>query len=162
MTPEITSLYVHNYVQRGLAAMPDVLESLLFGLPPESLDARPDPDRFTLREVMAHLADWETVWQPRLHAMLTEENPAFPLTNIGERASEKNYAAGDLGHSLTVFRARRADLVRLISGIPDADLLRTGNYASLQTVTVAEITGFILGHDGYHLQQITDFRRMLV
>ena len=162
MTPETTILCIRNYVRRGLAAMPDVLEALLSDLPDVALDTRPDPDRFTLRETMAHLADWETVWQFRLSTMQNQNNPILPSPDINQRAKEKNYAQTELHEQVDLFRTRRAALLEMLDALPDADLFRTGQHAALQTITIAELAGFIWGHDGYHLQQITDFRRILL
>lgn len=55
--------FTRKYLVGALDGAPDVFESLLAGLTDAEIDRRPDPDRFTLREMMAHLADWSrSIW----------------------------------------------------------------------------------------------------
>ena len=69
---------IRTYLLRGLETTPDLLDRLLDDVTdPAVYDRRPDPERFTLREVLAHLADWEVVFQQRLRQTLTEDNPTL-------------------------------------------------------------------------------------
>ena len=52
-----------HYLLLDLESAPDVLARLLADMSdPAVYDRTPDPDRFTLREMVAHLADWEAVF----------------------------------------------------------------------------------------------------
>ena len=63
------------YLLLDLESAPDVLARLLADTSePAVYDRRPDPDRFTLREMVAHLADWEAVFLDRLSKTRDEEN----------------------------------------------------------------------------------------
>src|SRR5437879_4197786 len=57
-------VFARKYVLAGLTGSPDVLEALLKDVGPNdpAWDKRPDPERFTIREVLAHLADWEGIF----------------------------------------------------------------------------------------------------
>ena len=161
MTPEATHRYVNRYVKLGLAAMPDVLETLLVGSTPQELDARPDPDRFTLREAIAHVADWEAVWLQRMQRIQAEENPLLPSYDEGQWAIDHHYAQSNLTEQLAKFRTGRAALVALLETVPENEWGRTGQHGQLGSLTFAELASLVLGHDGYHLQQVVHFRRQL-
>ena len=149
---------VYRYVKVGLAAMPDVFESLLAGITPETLDARPDPERFTLREAVAHLADWEGVWLDRMQKIQAEERPYLPSYDEGQWAIDHDYAHSDFAYQLAKFRSGRTALVAFLEALPDTAWSRTGQHGDLGSLTLAELAGIVLGHDGYHLQQVVHFR----
>ena len=69
--------YIRNYLLAGLAATPDILDALLKDAADDSplWDARPDLERFTIREALAHLADWEPIWQARIIRIRDEDSP---------------------------------------------------------------------------------------
>ena len=51
---------IHLYLLLDLESAPEALARLLADVTdPAAWDRRPDPDRFTLREMVAHLADWK-------------------------------------------------------------------------------------------------------
>jgi len=95
MLPERT----RHYLLLDLDSAPDVLARMLQGVTdPAVFDARPDPARFTLREMVAHLADWEAVFLRRLTPWTTTtptptRPSAWPATSPGGRPSLPSYAA---------------------------------------------------------------------
>ena len=58
------ALVFTDYLLSALEGAPDVIAALLDGVPPDDAlwDRRPDPERFSLREIVAHLADWDGVY----------------------------------------------------------------------------------------------------
>lgn len=93
-----------HYALEGLTATPAILTHLIDPVTAEIWDRRVDPERFTLREVLAHLADWEPIWMERLERMHAEKEPLLPDLDEGERAKQKDYAHADVGNSLKRFR----------------------------------------------------------
>jgi len=70
---------IRSYLLSDLECAPDVLSRLLSGITDPALyDHRPDPSRFTLREMVAHLADWEVVFFTRLAQTRDESDPILP------------------------------------------------------------------------------------
>ena len=64
---------VRKYLLSALAGTPVVADRLLLDVHADDprWDFRPEPDRFTLREVVAHLADWEPIHLERLTRNVT-------------------------------------------------------------------------------------------
>src|SRR5205823_12464234 len=90
-------------------------------------DFRPDPDRFTLREMVAHLADWEPIFMERFQRTRSETEPRLPDYDEGKIAIERDYAHSDPIANLARFRAGRASLVTFLQSLDDADWERTGD-----------------------------------
>lgn len=148
-----------NYLLSGLEANPNVLHHLLKDLGAEDArwDTRPDPERFTLREMVAHLADWEPINLMRLTRMRDEENPFIPDIDEGEIAIKNNYAASDPIASVTQYVEGRKAVVAFLRELPEEAWQRIAQREFLGEMDIAAQATLILGHDGYHLQQTLDW-----
>src|SRR3712207_1628089 len=94
---------VHGYLLGALEGAPDLFDHLLRGLTDEEADRRPDPERFTLREMMAHLADWEEVFARRMALTRDEEYPILQGYDEGQWAIDHDYAHADLATQARLF-----------------------------------------------------------
>jgi len=145
--------YARNYVLAGLDGTPDVLEALVSALPESKWDNRPDPERFTLREMVAHLADWEPIWLERARRIVEENHPTLPSYDEGQLAIDHDYAHQSLPANLVRFREGRAANIAFLSSVVEEVWERTATREGLGELTLAGQTAMILGHDGYHTHQ---------
>ena len=150
--------YSRRYICTGLSASPAILQKLLQGATETELDTQYDADRFTLREVMAHLADWEPIWHERIRRTATEHLPHLPSYDEGQFAIDHDYGHSDFAAQMRHFAEGRKALVALLADLPFADWNRVGLRDEVGEVTILELAAMILGHDGYHAQQILDYR----
>ena len=96
---------VRKYLLTSVGSTPKILASLLKGVSGEDAvwDKRPDPERFTLREVVAHLTDWDPIHIERINRILAEEEPLLPDMDEGQIAIENDYAHQDPIENLRLF-----------------------------------------------------------
>ena len=148
-----------KYVLTALAGTPIVLDGFLKAVPVHdpAWDVRPDPERFSLREVVAHLADWEPIFMERLTRTWDETNPTLPDVDEGQIAIEHDYAHSDPQASLARFREGRAALVRLLESLPEEAWERPAYRETLGSMNLEQQMIMILGHDGYHTQQVAQW-----
>src|ERR1700680_1530863 len=87
----------------------EVLVMVLTGAAGEEVDYAPAPDKWTIRQIMAHLADAELVGAHRLRLVIAENNPT--LTAFDQQAWTQNldYARRKPTQSLETFRRLRAE-----------------------------------------------------
>ena len=149
-----------TYLLTALGGTPDVLDALLAKRPADDSvwDARPDPERFTLREIVAHLADWEDVFLDRLVRTRDEEAPTLPVVDPERLARERDYAHHDSHGDLARFRAGRERLVGFLSALEPAQWERAGQIVRgdppvSHNVTLEAWAVQVLAHDGYHTRQ---------
>lgn len=152
--------YVRHYLLHGLDAAPLTLAALLHAATDAKLDARPDPDRFTLREAVAHLADWEGVWKERMEAIVREDEPFLPSFDEGLWAVDHDYAHSDAQEQLQKFTEGRARLTAFLRPLPGEAWTRRGVRDEVGAVSLFEMVAMILGHDGYHARQIIEYRNL--
>lgn len=143
----------------GLEASPGVLERLLEAVPDDRWDVRTDPDRFTMREVYAHLADWEPVLLARLKGTLENDNFVLPNYDPGELAIQHSYNRSDPFASVDKLRRHRAATVALIRSMPPEAAKRIGVHPIRGHMTIADQIAAMLGHDMYHVEQVSQHLR---
>jgi len=148
-----------KYMLTGLAGTPDVLDGFLKAIPSSDpiWDHRPDPQRFTLREIVAHLADWNPIFLERLTRTRDENEPVLEDIDEGQIAIEHDYAHTDPQESLARFRETRTALVAFLNALPEPAWERVGIRPPLGPLPIYAQAVLILGHDGYHTQQVAQW-----
>src|SRR3569833_1407281 len=108
--------YAKRYLLIGLSATPDVLEALVERIDPADKvwGYTPDPDRFTLREIVAHLADWDGIFLERIIRTRDEDEPQIEDMDEGQVAIDNDYVNSDPFESMRRFRASREILVQTL------------------------------------------------
>jgi hypothetical protein len=142
-----------------LAKTPRLFETLLCDLPGELLHWKPAPDRWSISEVLAHLAALEQVYAERALRMIAEDTPALMRYDLGGAAARGEYSRGSAGVNLALFTRTRRSTLAFLTGLPDSAALRTGVHSELGTVTLAHMLNEWANHDLGHLRQIAELYR---
>lgn len=149
---------VYRYLLIDLESAPDVLGRMLQTVAdPAVYDFRPDPERFTLREVVAHLADWDKVFLGRMTQTRDAENPTLQGRDEGQVARDHDYAHLDPAESLARHKASRAEMVTFLRTLTPEQWERTGNHTELGPITLTAQAVLVGAHDGYHRQQVVEW-----
>lgn len=139
-----------------LRATPTVLRALLSGLSDAWLDATEGSDKWSPREVVAHLADLEDQdWMVRARIILDHgESQPFPPV---DRERFRHALSGRSTEALLdLFAQRRARNLEQLDqlALAPADLDRKGVHPSLGPVTLQQLLATWVVHDFTHLGQI--------
>ncbi len=143
------------------AAAPAKLAALVAGLSPEQLAHRPEPAKWSIQEIVAHLADDELVGGYRLRMILSSPGTAIQAFDQDVWARTGRYDTKDVRSSLELFRVlREANLALLHALSPDEwDLF--GVHSERGIESVRDIAMYFAGHDINHFQQIEAIRQGL-
>lgn len=147
-----------RYVLLSLEGEPDVYARLLMGVTDTEADRRPDPARFTLREALAHVAEWEDVFLQRMTATRDTDTPLLQGYDEGQWAIDHNYAHADVPMQLALFRQRRVRNVAFLRALAPDQWARTGRHTEVGPITLEEQMLLMLAHDGYHARQFAEWR----
>ena len=142
-----------------LGKTPNVLETVLGDLPGELLHWKPAPDRWSISEVLAHLAALEQVYAERALRMVAEDSPPLMKYDLAGAAARGDYSRGSAGENLALFTRTRRSTLALLTGLPASAGARTGVHSELGTVTLAEMLNEWANHDLGHLRQIAELYR---
>ena len=130
------------------------LERMIKGVPPAKLRKRPAPGKWSVSEILAHLADTEIIVGFRLRLILIA--PGTPIVAVDQDASvtSGHYEKRDPRKSVEHFRAvREANLVLLKSLTPQ-QWKHYGIHSERGKETIKDIVLMYAGHDINHLRQI--------
>ena len=141
-----------------LASAPDTLTALVEALPASLVDTRPAPSKWSVREIVAHLADDELVGAYRIRLILSAPGTEIQAFDQDRWAREGRYAAMDLGASLALFRALREANLALLGMLEEEEWDRHGVHAERGRESVREIAAYYAGHDLNHFAQIEAIR----
>jgi len=142
-----------------LEKTPRLLETMLGDLPGELLHWKPAPERWSISEVLAHLAALEQVYAERVLRMVAEDSPALARYDLEGAVARGEYSRGSAGVNLALFtRTRRSTLACLV-GLPASAGARTGVHSELGNITLTELLNEWANHDLGHLRQIAELYR---
>lgn len=149
---------VFQYLLIDLDSAPEVLTRLLSSVTaPDTWDRRPDPDRFSLREMVAHLADWEGVFLGRLKQTRDEENAMLQGLDEGQIAIDHDYAHAEPQECLARYRTGRTQIVDLLRRLSPEQRERVGAHTEVGPISLEAQAVLIAAHDGYHRRQAVEW-----
>jgi hypothetical protein len=136
------------------ASTPLKIARLLKNVPQKKLTRRPAPNKWSVAEIIAHLADGEIVGGYRIRMILGTPGTELQGFDQDKWAESGRYSKRDPKESLELFRAlRKANLALFRSLNPDQWKLH-GIHAERGAETLKTYATMFAGHDINHLRQI--------
>jgi len=136
------------------SATPKRLERLIRGIPAARLSRRPGPDRWSVGEILAHLAEAEMASSYRLRSALGESGIPILAFDQDKWAAAGRYSKRQPKHSLATFRALREENLRLLRSLKPSEWKRYGMHQERGRETIQRMAQMIAGHDLNHIRQI--------
>src|SRR6185369_6682798 len=129
------------------AKAPDILTSLVEGLSSEDLKRRPAPLKWSIREIVAHLADDELVGAYRIRLILSSPGTAIQAFDQDVWARTGRYSTADVKESLEMFRVLRHANLALVRALTPAEWNLYGIHAERGEESIRDIAMYYAGHD---------------
>jgi uncharacterized damage-inducible protein DinB len=138
-------------VQRETAQQ---LAGLVEDTPKEKLRTRPDPEKWSVAEILAHLAEAEVGSTWRYRQMI--EHDGIPLASFDQELWQRlgEYSSRDPEESLQLFRLLRQANLKLFDKLTPEEWERHGIHAERGRMSVKDLAIQIAGHDINHVEQI--------
>jgi hypothetical protein len=141
---------------------PKRLRKLVKGLSAKQHARRPEEGKWSIKEVLAHLADGEVVLGSRLRYVAAMERPALVGYDQDLFVRNLRYDDVDADALIDAFAAVRALNVALLDRLPDEVFTRVGMHAERGEESLSTMVHMYAGHDRIHEQQIERLRDALV
>ena len=131
-----------------------ILTEFVRGVPEQALRRRPHPDKWSVVEIIAHLAEDELVTSWRYRQMI--ENSGCPLAAFDqdEWARLGDYPSWSVPESLQMFRLLREANLRMCGRLTPDEWDRFGIHAERGKIRVVDLARHMAAHDRNHLEQI--------
>jgi uncharacterized damage-inducible protein DinB len=133
---------------------PRKLAALIKRLSKKQLAKRPAPAKWSIAEILAHLADAELVIGYRIRLILASNGPAIQAFDQDTWAEIFRYGRRDPKISLETFRVLRESNLRLLSTVPRSLWENYGQHQERGKESVGHLVKLIAGHDLNHLAQV--------
>ena len=138
-------------VQRATASK---LKKLTHGLTARQLKWRPEPAKWSISQIIAHLADAEIVASWRMRSVIGENGVTIQPFDQDCWASAFKYEDRDARRSLELFRVLRENNLEMLSEIPRETWENYGMHLERGKESIAHLARMFAGHDTNHVLQV--------
>jgi hypothetical protein len=138
-------------VQRATAAK---LKKLVHGRTPKQLRRQPEPGKWSIAEIVAHLADVEIVVSWRMRSIIGSDGITIQPFDQDAWAAAFQYSKRDPKQSIEVFRVLRENNFAMLKSLPAEAWDRHGMHMERGKETITHLTRMLAGHDMNHISQI--------
>ena len=139
---------------------PDLVAAVITGAAGAELDFVPSPEKWSIRQILAHLADSEIVCSDRFRRVIAENNPTLVGYDQEAWAANLNYRRRRTADSLELFRRLRAENYELLKELPEGVFERAGTHTERGVMTLRELVAYDAEHHEKHAQQLQELRRL--
>ncbi|HYM79727.1 MAG TPA: DinB family protein [Candidatus Dormibacteraeota bacterium] len=166
---ETAEQYIHRilgYVEgrdaiKTQGATPAKLKKSIAGLTPTQLKWRPEPAKWSIAEIIAHLADAEIVASWRMRSVIGENGITIQPFDQDAWASVFTYRDRDAKRSLELFRVLRENNLTMLKEISRETWDNYGMHLERGKESIAHLTRMFAGHDTNHLLQVEGIVKQL-
>jgi hypothetical protein len=123
------------------------------------LARRPAPDKWSIQELAAHLADDELVGAYRIRMILSSPGTTIQAFDQDIWARTGRYATTDTEASVEMFRILRQANLALLRSLTPGEWDLYGIHAERGTESIRDIAMYYAGHDINHFKQIEAIRQ---
>lgn len=144
-----------------LSETPAALRKAVAGLTPEQ-DGTPErPGKWSVRQVVQHLADSDLIGGFRFRMVLAHEAPELPGYDQDLWAERLAYQDSDLATALDDFETLRRLNLRVLRRATPEDMGRVSHHAERGDERLDHMIKLYAGHDVVHLRQIARIRQAI-
>jgi DinB superfamily len=142
-----------------LATTAACIRALAGGVDAEQARWKPAPEKWSILEVVNHLADEEVEdFRTRLDLVLHRPGEPWPPIDPQGWVAARGYAGRELGESLDRFARERERSLAWLQTLADVDWERAYVHPAAGPITAGSLLASWVAHDLLHIRQVTKLR----
>lgn len=141
------------------SAGPELLRGAVEGMTNAQFDAAPIPGKWSTRQVLCHIADFEIVYADRMKRVIAEREPTLFGGDPDTFAAGLAYELREPEEELLVIESVRRQMTRILKTLDATDLERIGKHSEDGPVSLATLIQGITFHLPHHVTFIEEKRR---
>lgn len=158
-TPQQYTQRVFGYIEGKQplavqAATAKKLERLIKGVPTAKLRKRPAPDKWSVSEILAHLADTEIVGGFRMRMILGAPGTPIAAFDQDSWVTSGHYEKRDPRKSVERFRILREANLEMLKSLKPEQWKHFGMHSERGQESIEHVVRMFAGHDLNHILQI--------
>jgi len=139
---------------------PKEIAAAVSGLADKTLRYKPAPNKWSILEILGHLADVEIIYAHRLRQALADEKPVIAPIDQDAWARNLGYMESSPAELVAFYGLSRHHTLQLLRRLKPEDLEKGAYHPEhKRNVTVAEIVQMMSGHGTNHLGQIERLKK---
>ena len=145
----------------GLVAGPAKVRQAIRGVTAEQARARPVPGKWSMLEVVCHLADSDQAWAHRIKRVIAEEKPLLIGYDETQFASALGYHDREILDELEFSEKTRRQLAHIVRGLKADSLTREGIHSQYGRMNLQQMLQIEIDHVDHHLAFLLEKRKAL-
>lgn len=134
----------------------DLLRACVARARSEQLRMHPIAGKWSIQQVVCHLADFEPIYADRMKRVLVEDNPTLFGGDPDVFAAGLHYDHRNVHEELELIAVVRKQMVRILRQTDVEDFQRTGVHSEAGPLTLETLLERITGHIPHHLKFIEE------
>ncbi len=130
---------------------PDLLKTAIAGVREDQFDQAPVPGKWSIRQVVCHIADFEPVYADRMKRVLVEDNPTMFGGDPDVFAAGLHYDKRSVHDELELISVVRRQMAVILRNTDVEDFQRTGVHSEAGPLTLETLLERITRHIPHHL-----------
>jgi len=130
------------------------IAKLIKGVAPAKLKKRPAPEKWSVAEIIAHLADAEIAVGWRMRSILGAPGTPMQAWDPDAWAAAGHYGKREARKSLEIFRVVRETNLALLKALTPEQWKQFGIHAERGEESIERLVSMMAGHDINHTEQI--------
>lgn len=146
------------------AAAPQKLELAVEKLSDSKWRWKPNPKKWSIREIVCHLADSEIIGVARMNLIIAsgKEPPPLIAYNQDMLAEQSKYNSQDELLAISVFKSIRRHQSAILKSLPNEMFEKLGIHQERGKITLGQMVSHYANHAEAHLQQIDRIKEEFV
>ena len=140
----------------------EMIRALLSGITQDEARVKPNPESWSVLEVICHLYDIEREdFREHLDFILHRQNEEYHVIDPQSWVTERKYNEQDFIGMQEKFFTERWKSLEWLNGLSNADwdITYTSQYGSMKA---GEMFGSWIAHDNLHIRQLIELRRIFI
>jgi hypothetical protein len=122
------------------------------------VDFVPEPGKWSIRQIVCHLADAELVGAMRFRQIIAEQRPVLQAFDQEAWAEKLDYARQKPSHAIETFRRLRGLNYDLLKDLPEEAFARVGVHSERGPLSLADVLAGYTAHAEQHTAQLRAVR----
>ncbi len=140
---------------------PTHLRSAISGMSDEDIDAAPVPGKWSTRQVICHLADFETIYIDRMTRTIAEDQPTIFDGDPVRFAQSLAYERREIEEELQFIDFARRPMARILRALPPMEFRKQAFHSAKGVMTLTTLLQRITAHIPHHLAFVEQKQRVL-